>query len=178
MEKDIIVIDDLLPIEQFNEIRNTMLSNNFPWFYNDGVNFSTENDLDLFQFTHLFYDNYQPKSSYTNILSCVVDKLEAIALVRIKANLLTRTSNNIIHGMHIDILASENNLNTCAFKGKTAVYYVNTNNGYTLFDDGNKVESLSNRLVIFDSDIKHSGTSCTDQKIRCVINFNYIERIK
>jgi hypothetical protein len=22
----------------------------------------------------------------------------------------------------------------------------------------------------------HTGTTCTDQKVRCVINFNYIER--
>ena len=40
-------------------------------------------------------------------------------------------------------------------------------------EDGTKVESIGNRLVTFDSHIKHSGTSCTDQKYRLVLNMNY-----
>jgi len=51
--------------------------------------------------------------------------------------------------------------------------YVNTNNGYTKFEDGTKVESVANRLVTFPANMKHKGTSCTDEKIRVVINFNY-----
>ena len=55
----------------------------------------------------------------------------------------------------------------------TAIYYVNTNNGYTEFEDGSRVESIENRLVTFPSYMKHTGTTCTDQKRRIVINFNY-----
>ena len=57
----------------------------------------------------------------------------------------------------------------------TSIFYVNTNNGYTKFEDGTKVESVANRMVIFPSNMKHIGTSCTDEKTRVVINFNYFK---
>ena len=55
----------------------------------------------------------------------------------------------------------------------TAVYYINTNNGWTEFENGDKVESVANRIVIFDSNTMHTGTTCTDEKVRVLINFNY-----
>jgi hypothetical protein len=29
-------------------------------------------------------------------------------------------------------------------------------------------------MVIFDSNIKHAGITCTDEKRRVVVNFNYL----
>ena len=55
----------------------------------------------------------------------------------------------------------------------TSIFYMNTNNGYTEFENGAKVESVENRMVVFPAEMKHRGTSCTDKKIRVVINFNY-----
>ena len=52
---------------------------------------------------------------------------------------------------------------------------MNTNDGYTEFEDGTKVESVANRLVTFPANLKHTGTSCTDEKTRIVINFNYFK---
>ena len=51
---------------------------------------------------------------------------------------------------------------------------MNTNNGYTEFENGVKIESVANRLITFPAGMKHRGTSCTDKKIRVVINFNYL----
>ena len=56
---------------------------------------------------------------------------------------------------------------------KTAIFYINTNNGYTLFEDGTKVESVENRICIFPYYMKHTGTTCTDKNQRVVININY-----
>ena len=39
--------------------------------------------------------------------------------------------------------------------------------------NGDKVECVENRMVIFDSNLKHEGVSCTDQQRKVVINFNY-----
>ena len=58
----------------------------------------------------------------------------------------------------------------------TSIFYVNTNNGYTKFEDGTKVESVANRMVTFPTNMKHTGTSCTDEKMRIVINFTYFEK--
>ncbi len=55
----------------------------------------------------------------------------------------------------------------------TSILYINTNNGYTRFETGEVVESVENRLVTFPANLKHTGTSCTDEKVRVVVNFNY-----
>ena len=49
---------------------------------------------------------------------------------------------------------------------------MNTNNGYTLFKN-KKINSVENRIVLFNSDESHSSTNTTDCKSRIVINFNY-----
>ena len=56
----------------------------------------------------------------------------------------------------------------------TAILYINTNNGWTRFKKGARVKSIANRIVIFDSNLEHSGVTCTDEKRRVVMNFNYI----
>ena len=39
-----------------------------------------------------------------------------------------------------------------------------------------KIESIENRLVVFDSKTMHSGSTTNDSKARFVINLNYIPR--
>ena len=56
---------------------------------------------------------------------------------------------------------------------KTAILYINTCNGWTQFKKGGKVKCVENRMVIFDSNLEHTGFSCTDQKRKVVVNFNY-----
>ena len=41
------------------------------------------------------------------------------------------------------------------------------------FENGKKVESVENRLVTFDTPLRHTGTNCTNQKYRLTLNFNY-----
>ena len=87
------------------------------------------------------------------------------SLVRIKANLNPRNSKVFTHGFHIDM----------TFKCTTGIYYINTNNGYTEFEDGTKIESIRNRFISFPSDMKHTGSTCSDKKMRLLINFNYFQ---
>jgi len=139
---------------------------NFSWYYNDNV--VEDNDKE-FQFVHVFYKNYVPNSPYFNELSLAIQSFHPLSLIRIKANLLPRTSEHIEHGMHIDVNDSE-----CK-QLRTAILYMNTNNGYTLFEDGTKIQSVANRMVIFPTQIHHTGATCTDEKVRVVINFNYLQ---
>jgi Rps23 Pro-64 3,4-dihydroxylase Tpa1-like proline 4-hydroxylase len=71
--------------------------------------------------------------------------------------------------MHVDLQDTWDNL-------KTAVFYINSNNGSTIFKDGTEIESIANRLVVFKSNLDHSSVSCTDQKARYVINLNYYDK--
>ena len=54
------------------------------------------------------------------------------------------------------------------------ILYINTNNGYTLLETGDKIESVENRLLLFPCHIMHTGITQTDTKIRVVINFNFM----
>ena len=56
---------------------------------------------------------------------------------------------------------------------QTAIFYVNSNNGYTEFETGECIHSLANRMVLFPSNIKHRGVTQTNAKERFVINFNW-----
>ena len=96
-------------------------------------------------------------------------------ILKIRAKLLTRTPEIEESDFHTDIMGpTEEKISQMT----TAIYYVNANNGYTEFEDGTKVESVENRIVIFPSNIKHRGTSCTNEQTRMVINFNYFAMTK
>jgi len=51
--------------------------------------------------------------------------------------------------------------------------YVNSNNGYTKFENGQKIESIENRLITFNNNLKHNGTTSTNSQTRIVLNLCY-----
>lgn len=159
-----IVIDDFLPIKDFENIKNTLHSHSFPWFFNETHNYSEEEEMPIF-LSHLFYDYYNTQSSFFPIVLPIIELILPISIIKIKANSFLKSSKLIEYGKHrdYDIFCS------------TAVYYVNSNNGYTQLANGKKIESVENRIVIFDSRIPHFGTTCTDSSTRTVINLNFIE---
>ena len=156
------VIDNFLDHGDFEAMKILFTDNPyFSWFYQNGKEY--END-DFFQFTHIFYNNHNPNSQHYQALQPFLDKLQVNALIRIKANLTGREESIRLGKFHVDSL----------FKCNTAVWYLNTNNGKTVFEDGDEVESVANRMVIFPSKQKHTATTHTDEKTRIVINFNYL----
>ena len=155
------VIDNYLGKNNHSILKNTMESNSFFWFYNPTkITFST--DLFNYQFSHIFYTNNSINSDYFKILKDLLEKIKPLSLIRIKANLNPISHNLVESKEHVDQ----------PFKCKIAIDYVNSNNGYTMID-GKKVESVEDRIVFFDSDVKHYGTNSTNCKNRMVINFNY-----
>jgi hypothetical protein len=160
------ITDNFLDEHSFNGIKNILLGKaaKFPWYFNSTVATNDDNSLDNFQFTHVFYTNLKPHSEYNLILSPLIEKLKIRSIIRIKANLVTKTEKIIEHGFHTDFPYPDS---------KTSVFYINTNNGYTKFDDGFVVNSVENRVATFNSMLPHTGSSCTDAQARVVINLNY-----
>ena len=103
------------------------------------------------------------------LASQLFQKLKPKEIYRIKANLLPRTPEIKVNRFHTDIQG-----NNGVIPYTTSIFYMNANNGYTEFEDGTIVESVANRWISFPEDTKHRGTSCTDEKVRVVINFNYL----
>ena len=85
------------------------------------------------------------------------------SLIRIKANLYPKTDKIIEHDFHADF----------DFSHKSGLYSLNTNNGFTIMEDEEKIESVANRMIIFDASKLHKSTTCTDENFRANIVFNY-----
>jgi hypothetical protein len=159
------VYNNFLPKEEFLEIKNFMTGNYFPWYVQNSVVNEKDNN---FQLTHLFYNNCIVNSDFFKILNVFLNKINPLCIIRIKANLLTKTEKIIEHEMHTDFQSDSTK------KITTGIFYINTNNGYTKFKN-KKIESIENRYVSFNSNELHTGTTCTDENYRIVINFNYIK---
>jgi len=162
--------DNFLAQKDFDKIQEVMLlPSSFPWLYRDTV---TTDDTDKFQFVHIFYKNTEPTGDTIQLTYPILQILQPVSMYRIKANLRTRTLNIEQSSFHVDMaFLPEEKLK----QWTTSIFYLNTNNGYTLFDDDTKVESVGNRMVTFPANMKHCGTSCTNEKARIVINFNYFK---
>jgi hypothetical protein len=154
------VINNFLEKEDLLKIQSTLLdSTYFPWYLQNNVSFIGDGS---FQFTHLFYRD-KINSGYFDILKPILDKLKIKKLLRIKANFIVKTEKLIKHEHHIDY-------KNCI----TSIFYINTNDGYTIFKKNNKIiKSQENKFISFNSNLMHAGTTCTDQNYRVVINFNY-----
>ena len=161
------VYDDFLPEYQFNLIQKSCLDSPVPWYWNEGVSSSHDGN---YQFTHMVYrESLGGENSYLfPHFNPVLEKLKARRIVRIKMNLNQKTFFHRRTGWHIDYGPDDLRPHT-----KTAVLYLNTNNGWTSFKKGGRVKSKSNRIVIFDSSLEHQGVTCTDDNRRVIVNFNY-----
>jgi hypothetical protein len=164
-----LITDNFLEPEDFQNLQMLMLGEDLPWYYMDKIDYpDDDHDSDKFQFTHAFYGG--DEGPYTDYRAIVYEQFHFIRNpYRIKANLIPKTSEIKIGRFHIDIAGDLSNSHT------TSILYVNTNNGYTEFEDGTIIESVANRFVTFPTVMRHRGTSCTDKKVRVLINFNYSE---
>tara|TARA_B100000131_G_scaffold45083_1_gene40350 strand:+ start:346 stop:858 length:513 start_codon:yes stop_codon:yes gene_type:complete len=155
-------------------LREVFLGSDINWFFHRHIAHieeKEENNLRQFQFTHMLYDvnkgNVSPFS--VDIMNLFKEKLNCYAMMRVKANLIPNTPEIEQHDFHTDFLGS------ILDNMYTGVYYVNTCDGYTEFESGEKCQSIHNKMIIFPSRLKHRGTSCTDDKARVVINFNWFK---
>ncbi len=142
-------------------IKNLLLSYNFPYYYNAGT--ATKEDKSDYLFCHVLYDKNKQHSDYFNQVTMpILGRLNFNYLHRVKVNCYTKKPAEISTGMHTDL----------SQKHQVALYSVNTNNGYTLFENGDKVASVENQLVLFDGSLKHCSVAQTDENIRVNININ------
>jgi|TARA_R110000824_G_scaffold116661_2_gene268237 hypothetical protein len=165
------VIDDAISEDSFHTMRDLVVCNKeFPWYMCDEI---THKGVikDGFYFYHMFYDSGLP----INLANCniswacqslqgLMNRLDPKAIIRIKGNFYPTASKHIEHPLHADM----------PFPHKSAIYSLNTCDGYTLLEDGTKIDSVANRLFLFDASNLHSSSTCTDHKAgRFNINVNY-----
>ena len=153
------IIDNLLEEKQVLEIEQELVKDTFPWFYQNCV---THKDIYNYYFTHMFYRDGE-QSRYFNLIIPILKKIKFKKLIRVKGNLYTNINKVLDHPRHVDF----------NYTTKGALFYLNTNNGPTTVGN-KKIESVRNRLLLFNSSQEHNSTTCTDAKIRLNININYL----
>jgi hypothetical protein len=156
------VKDNFLDEKTLSSIKETIFSTNFPWYVVESI---TGKDEGCYLVHLLFKDSQLYSPEIFNVISPIVQKLDIFALRRIKANYYPVTSNIIEHSYHIDYKTPH----------AAAIFYLNSNDGFTVLDDGTRIESVENRLLLFEGHKEHKSTTCTNNPIgRFNINFNYI----
>jgi|9_EtaG_2_1085328.scaffolds.fasta_scaffold01580_1 hypothetical protein len=168
-----IVIDDFVNQDHANYIHDRMIED-IPWWFNPSKS-GSEDELYNYQFIHRFF-SFQ-NGGYSSAYDLVEPLVSAInfktyritALSRIKGNfqpvMQERYKSQFHWDYHFKDEPDENMM--------VAIYYVNTNDGYTEFEDGTIIKSIANRLILFSNSIKHRGVSQLDTKHRIVLNFNF-----
>tara|TARA_R100001132_G_C3209825_1_gene53288 strand:+ start:34 stop:516 length:483 start_codon:yes stop_codon:yes gene_type:complete len=144
-----------------NIINKYFLSNTFPWYYISKQCDYGKKDTPFL--SHTFFKNEQVGSSDMFLIKSIIKKLKIKKLLNVRANLCLKGESKC--SWHVDNFTDN-------LKHTTAIYYVNTNNGYTEFKN-KKIKCEKNKIIIFNADKKHRAVGQTDTQTRMVINFNY-----
>jgi hypothetical protein len=170
------IIDDFLTEEEFVFLRSIFLGKEISWTYSATKakmpDTPEEKNEEFYnqQYVHTLYSLHNgvagTVSDKLRFIAPILDKIKPSVLLRAKVNSTFPTPEIYQYAFHVDQYLD--------VPFKTAVYYLNTNNGLTVFADGTEVETVANRLVVFDGKELHTGTSATDCKRRVVLNLNWI----
>jgi len=160
------VIRNALSEKISNNILNILESPDFPYFFQK-ITTNTKNKLNDYYFSHLIYGDGKKQNTsdeiVKSILMPILNTIKAEKIIRAKINLNTYQKDHIHSDYHIDQEEEH----------KVAIYYVNTNNGWTEFETGEKINCIKNSILLFDGKLKHKAVTQTDNKMRIVININY-----
>ena len=155
------VIKNFLESKTHKTISDIVFSNKFPLFFNATT--GGRNDTSDYMFSHVFYQHGEQNSVFFNdVVMPLLGKLSFSNFIRAKLNFYTKKPKHIQTAYHVDF----------PNKHQVALYSINTNNGYTLFENGDRIKSVANQLVLFDGRLKHCSVNQTDQNVRVNININ------
>jgi len=136
--------------------------------------YETDNRFDI-QNVIMFRDNHNICARELNespifweVLEYINDVIKIKVPLRMKLNMTFCNDVNRVNGFHTDIPHLKDTPH------KTAVLYLNDNNGGTLLEDGTFIKSEANKFVMFDGNINHAPVTQTDTKKRFVLNYNFI----
>ena len=153
---------NFLQENDFLKLYHILFSHNFTWHYSPS---NSEGDNESY-FFHFFYDQNAPCSRFYPEIIPLLNTLEPLSLIAIKANMYINKGKNCIGAWHRDEYGN-NKLNH-----NTAIFYVNDNNGYTQFEN-DKIKCERNKLLIFPATLKHRSVSQTDTDRKILLNINY-----
>ena len=174
--KDFEIVENFLDQDNLNQLKIFFMSPRSQWRFKDSlVSKNPDNQKKDGYFVHNFRDIHPitfkdvlPISPNYNVLFNFMEKLKNKVnfrqILRIRASLFTRRENLKADTFHVDYPINH----------KVCIFYINSNNGYTLFKTGEKIDSIENRLLIFDGTKEHATVVQTDKSARYIININFL----
>ena len=161
------VTEDFLQEEYYDHLNEIITSTQFPWMFQKrvaNIGEDPEEDLNHYYFVHsLFFQNKVESPLYDDFLY-LFQSLNVQFLHRARVLMFVNQGEQYVHDRHVD------HTTNC----KTALIYMNTNDGFTDFETGERVESVKNQLLLFDGSIPHSSSTPTNTKERLLLSVTYI----
>ena len=156
------IIDNFLPKKVFNKIYYQFREND-PKVHHPYWMYTPDFSREQIYFAFTIYAGSIVYPHFFDLFASTLEKLKVKALIRIKANCYPKTHEIYEHGMHTDF----------KWTHKTALFSINTCDGYTKLEDGTKIDSIANRMLLFDGSEDHTSSTCTNQLSRMNVNFSY-----
>jgi hypothetical protein len=166
------IIENLLPLEKQDELERIMLSEVFPWYFNQ---FTVNDNPDSgFQFVHRIFDDGAVISDLFSKMPPIMDNFQEQSgltikeIVRIKANLLTPATlseSEIQNSFHRDIESKTDD------SFVSLVYYVTNSDGNTVISGLDPVSPIKGRACYFNSLLLHRASNPVNFKQRIILNF-------
>ena len=143
-----------LPYQISNSVSGTD-EDNLPYWQSYGT-------CQLYNFHAPQHDFY--KEITKNMLPKIMKEVNGRALIRVKCNYYPWTQEMKQHGWHTDY----------DYDNIGCLWSANTCDGFTEFKDGTKIDSVFNRLIVFDAASEHRSSTTTNAHGRFNINFNIV----
>jgi hypothetical protein len=170
------VVDNFLKEEDFTNLQNLIIGDgnnlDFDWkiitdvaLANWDKNYDKEVNSQLWNWyaVHPVYNTLPLSPHFDYIVNFFRGKWDLKSLIRIKVNFYPHTSEVKEHAQHYDY----------DFSHRGALFSLNTCDGFTRMSNGDKVDSVANRMIFFDASELHNSSTTSNQKGRYNINFNY-----
>lgn len=166
------IIDNFLSDQEFKKVKSEFVDSEVEWYYNSAVSSAEEDGCNNYwnwYFTHSVYYFDVPQSSKYNLLDKIFKykfhkRSPFRSWIRIRANWYPFTPDIKEHQPHSDYIFDHN----------SAVFSLNTCDGFTRMSNGDIINSVENRLVIFNGKEIHNSSTTSNSKYRMNINFNWL----
>ena len=184
------VFDDIIDIKLQDDIENTFLSLDFPWFFNKDVSIPDNKVQQRPGFSHYFVDREAPNSKFHEPLIPIIKNsckkigyqyskiLQGRAFLQLPLNLKDK---HIVDSPHLDITDFRHLVvlyYVVDSDGDTVIYKNNYENGMTVphmkdLIENKRVTPKKGRVVVFDGYFWHTACQPENNK-RLIINYNVI----
>ncbi len=167
------IVDNFLAPQEFAELQKSVIFN--PNLKLDAIRNVDQSPLKKIQtdywswyLIHMVYFQDSPMSElFVPLYNTFIPRFKTLnlfkSLIRMKINAYPYTEEVYEHNNHIDY----------SFKHNAAIFSLNTCDGYTKLKNGRKIESVANRLLLFDASKEHCSTTTSNTELRYNINFNF-----